>query len=200
MQSLALPTWLCHQRGAMYKKNSGRKESLLNYLSPMRHFWNTLWSRSLLLIMRSWRFQGIDLPKGPVILSSWHQDLPAAFALIKELKPMAMLSRSRDGLRLSPLFEEADWKIAYGSSSRQPTAIRQLLNHLKSGHSVAMALDGPRGPARRAQPGTQWLSEKSGVSTVLLEFRYHSSLRLRTWDKMVIPLPFSRIDYQWSYL
>ena len=152
------------------------------------------------LLVRTWRLRGPELPAGPVVWCCWHGDLPAAFRLLRDVRPMALVSASRDGRRWTPLFERAGWKVANGSSGGRAAAARHLLRHLREGGSAGMALDGPRGPARVERPGTRWLAEKSGRPAVLLEFGYSRALTLRTWDSMRIPLPLAEIEYSWSYL
>jgi lysophospholipid acyltransferase (LPLAT)-like uncharacterized protein len=63
-----------------------------------------------------------------------------------------------------------------------------------------MALDGPKGPALSAKPGAKWLAEKAGVPLVNVSVKYGKALRLKSWDKTFIPLPFSRIKLNISKL
>ena len=152
------------------------------------------------LLTRSWRLRGPELPPEPVVFCCWHRDLPAAFAAIRHRRPMALLSASEDGSRWAPLFEAAGWPVVRGSSSRLSSAARHLERHLERGGCAGMALDGPRGPAGVARPGTLWLARRSGRPAVLLSFSYGRALTLRTWDAMRVPLPMTEIEVGWSYL
>ena len=82
-----------------------------------------------------------------------------------------------------------------GSSSRRgSTAIRELTALLESGVDLAITPDGPRGPKYTLGPGAVFLSQKTCIPIMLLHARYHSAIRLKTWDNFAIPLPFSRVD------
>jgi lysophospholipid acyltransferase (LPLAT)-like uncharacterized protein len=56
-----------------------------------------------------------------------------------------------------------------------------------------MALDGPKGPALIAKPGAEWLANKAKIPLVKIEVKYSHAFRLNSWDKTLIPLPFSKI-------
>jgi lysophospholipid acyltransferase (LPLAT)-like uncharacterized protein len=62
---------------------------------------------------------------------------------------------------------------------------------LESGRAVAFTLDGPRGPARRAQAGAVWLA--GATENPLVPFHIEASRHwtLRSWDQTQIPHPFS---------
>ena len=82
-----------------------------------------------------------------------------------------------------------------GSSSRRgSTAIRELTSLLESGVDLAITPDGPRGPKYSLGPGAVFLSQKTGIPIMPVHARYHSAIRLKTWDNFAIPIPFSRID------
>ncbi len=59
---------------------------------------------------------------------------------------------------------------------------------------AGMALDGPRGPRHAIQPGTQWLSQFSGIPVVPVSIRAPLAFRLNSWDRSLIPLPFSVVE------
>jgi hypothetical protein len=54
--------------------------------------------------------------------------------------------------------------------------------------------DGPRGPRYQLQPGILKLAEATGAPIVPIHVRFHSAWRLKTWDRFVIPKPFSRVE------
>lgn len=67
-----------------------------------------------------------------------------------------------------------------------------MVELLIAGEHVAITPDGPRGPRRVAAPGVARLAALSGA--LVLPFAAQTSRRrvLRTWDRMVLPLPFGR--------
>lgn len=70
---------------------------------------------------------------------------------------------------------------------------RALEELLEQGYHVALALDGPRGPAGVIQPGAIYLARKTGRPILYVNIRIERSVRLnRRWDRLEVPLPFSR--------
>ena len=77
---------------------------------------------------------------------------------------------------------------------RSVTASTRALEHLlRQGYHVALALDGPRGPAGVIRPGALYLAQKTGRPIVCVNLRLRRSLRLHwRWDRLEIPLPLGR--------
>jgi lysophospholipid acyltransferase (LPLAT)-like uncharacterized protein len=71
--------------------------------------------------------------------------------------------------------------------------LRTLLRSESNG-LAGMALDGPRGPFHRIQPGTRWLSQTAEIPVYPVAIRAAAAVRLNNWDKTLIPLPFSTIS------
>jgi lysophospholipid acyltransferase (LPLAT)-like uncharacterized protein len=80
-------------------------------------------------------------------------------------------------------------------------AIRQLLRLVNNekDYSIIHALDGPKGPALKIKPGFNWFAEKTNKPTLLMSFEYSKSIELNSWDKMKIPLPFSKVEVDFKY-
>ena len=143
--------------------------------------------------MLSWRVRfEKTLPK-PAVIGLWHRDLPACLAAFKYKNIAVLISQSRDGNRFAKLAQSLGYDVFRGSSSRGQSEIKHLLKALKNGNSAGMALDGPKGPALIAKPGTKWLAEKAEVPLVEIKVKYSRTFRLNSWDRTFIPLPFSKI-------
>jgi lysophospholipid acyltransferase (LPLAT)-like uncharacterized protein len=130
---------------------------------------------------------------GPAVIGIWHRDLPCAIPLLAHRGIAVMVSRSSDGQLLADLLPPWGYTVYRGSSSSGATAVRPLLQHLQAGGTVAMALDGPRGPALQPQPGTNWLAQRSGAPLLKFDISLHNPIELPTWDRTRLPLPGSRI-------
>lgn len=143
----------------------------------------------------------VDFPKDfrAGVLGIWHADLPAATAAFKNTGLFAMISESRDGELMARVARFLNYRVVRGSSTHGAGAIRKLLDPLKNGQFVAMALDGPKGPARVAKPGSAWLAQKAGVPFWLVKVDYSLKISLNSWDKTKIPLPFSKIVIHVNY-
>ena len=73
--------------------------------------------------------------------------------------------------------------------------MRALVRMVNSGTSVSIQTDGPRGPARKSKLGIVALARLSGAPIVPIGFGVTPCLRLRTWDRMLLPLPFARVRF-----
>jgi lysophospholipid acyltransferase (LPLAT)-like uncharacterized protein len=69
----------------------------------------------------------------------------------------------------------------------------QLVRAMSQGKPVGFTLDGPRGPARVAQPGAVWLASRTGNPLLPFHLEASSHWTLGSWDRTQIPKPFSRV-------
>ncbi len=130
---------------------------------------------------------------GPIIYAFWHAEL--AMMPWMQLRPptACAVSRSRDGEITARLFALLRVLPVRGSSSRGGAgAARALVAAIGAGNDVGFTLDGPRGPAGVVQPGATWLARATGRPLVPVRFDCTRQRRLRTWDRMLLPLPFGR--------
>ena len=106
----------------------------------------------------------------------------------------ALISASRDGDLLTDAIRRFGYDVIRGSSSRMgASAILQLTEELAAGRDVVITPDGPRGPAYKLGPGIIFLAQKSGASVLPMNLEYSRSWRLGTWDRFIIPRPFSTV-------
>jgi len=105
-----------------------------------------------------------------------------------------MSSNSYDGEYMGRIIHKLGFVAVKGSSSRN--AVRALLGlrrALEEGWTVAFTLDGPRGPRRQVKPGPVALARSSGVSLTMFHAAVDKAWVLNSWDRMLIPVPFSRV-------
>jgi lysophospholipid acyltransferase (LPLAT)-like uncharacterized protein len=69
----------------------------------------------------------------------------------------------------------------------------QLVRDMEKGRPAAFTLDGPRGPARVAQPGAIWLARASGNPVVPFHIEASSKWTAKSWDLTQIPKPFTTV-------
>src|SRR6267143_1114133 len=101
-------------------------------------------------------------------------------------------SASADFIWLQEIFFGFD--VVRGSSSRIGAAAGlELSNVLSSGHDVLITPDGPRGPAYALGPGIIFLAQKTGAPVVPVNMEYSSCWRVKSWDRFIIPRPFSKV-------
>jgi lysophospholipid acyltransferase (LPLAT)-like uncharacterized protein len=128
----------------------------------------------------------------------WHNRLLIFPFVLRRFFPnrhgAALISASRDGDLLADAIKRFDFDVVRGSSSRLgASAILQLTDVLASGHDVVITPDGPRGPAYELGPGIIFLAQKSGAPVLPVNMEYSSCWRLKSWDRFILPRPFSKV-------
>lgn len=139
--------------------------------------------------------------QGPAIVAVWHgQFLMAPQAKPLELPLAIMLARHGD----AELFAEALARFnttlirGAGANGRRKDrggayALRAAIRTLESGVHVGMTADVPPGPARVAGLGIVTLAAISGRPIIPLAAASNRFRVLRSWSRMTINLPFSRL-------
>ncbi len=128
----------------------------------------------------------------------WHNRLLLIGFVLRKFVPLRrntlLVSASRDGALLVGLMQRFGFDVVRGSSSRLgASAVLQLANVLVSGSDVGITPDGPRGPVYELGPGTIFLAQKTGAGVVPVQMEYSSCWRLKTWDRFILPRPFSKV-------
>jgi lysophospholipid acyltransferase (LPLAT)-like uncharacterized protein len=134
-----------------------------------------------------------DMHTRPLILCFWHNAIFPATWAFRNQQIGVLSSVSFDGEYTSRIISRFGYQPIKGSSTRGGVgaflASRKRLNH---GFTVAATTDGPRGPRYVAKPGPVLLASKSGVPLVAFHIALESPWILNSWDKLMIPKPFSR--------
>jgi lysophospholipid acyltransferase (LPLAT)-like uncharacterized protein len=138
----------------------------------------------------------------PVIFAFWHEFLPLIPALtmlargLPEYVPTPMhtlVSQHRDGRLIGAVVRRFGIDPILGSSTRGgASALRRLLDVLRRGHIIGITPDGPKGPRRVSASGVAQLAALSTVPILPLAARTSCHITLKTWDRMILPLPFGR--------
>jgi lysophospholipid acyltransferase (LPLAT)-like uncharacterized protein len=137
----------------------------------------------------------------PVVLAMWHDQAFAAARFLDRrlhrggLALTLIASQSRDGELVARLAGKLDIPVVRGSTSRGGRGAILALHRalVKQGSSPLLAPDGPRGPRHVAKTGAVLLARFGQAPIVPLAFAATSGLTLRSWDRMVIPRPWSRV-------
>ncbi|WP_395735685.1 lysophospholipid acyltransferase family protein [Prosthecobacter sp.] len=107
-----------------------------------------------------------------------------------------LTSPSGDGQIIADLCESFGIEAARGSSSKPEkgmSALITLAEKARKGHEIGITPDGPRGPIYQVQPGIIKLAQLTGVPIIPAHMHYSRALHFKTWDKFMLPLPFSTI-------
>lgn len=143
--------------------------------------------------------QSLPSPDRHVIYLTWHEHILPMARHFRNRNVAAIASGNRDGMLLSNVLTAWGFTVINGSSSRGGmAAIREAIRELGGGRSLIITPDGPRGPRREAKPGAAQISRLSGKSVVPVSFHPRSAVRLKSWDRFLIPLPFTRLEIRFG--
>lgn len=111
---------------------------------------------------------------------------------------VGIASLSRDGNLLADTIAALGYDVVRGSTSKGGTAVlRACKARLQAGQSPALAVDGPRGPAKHVQGGAEALGRIGHVPVVFGVVRA-AGFRARSWDKFLVPWPFARVQIEYG--
>ena len=136
----------------------------------------------------------------PCIYLLWHNRffcVPPAWNRLcgSHRKAVTLTSASHDGDMVARAMAVFGLGAVRGSSSRRGVAaLVGLKRALKDGHDICLTPDGPRGPRYKVQARGIKLAESTGAPIIPVHVRFSSAWRLKTWDRFVIPKPFSRVQ------
>ena len=145
---------------------------------------------------------------GGVLIVFWHSR--GAVSMVswphERAQPTkGLVSWSRDGEFMVKMVGRLGFPAIRGSSAKKgatedkggAAALREILRQLKVG-GLALSPDGPRGPVREMGPGTPVMAKLSGRPVLFLGVSCNPSIRLNTWDRYMLPLPFGRGAVVWD--
>ncbi len=131
--------------------------------------------------------------RGPMFYATWHRGVLFAIYFWRCRNGNYMASASRDGEWAVGLIRALGNRAVRGSSSRGGrVAIQRMVEELQAGHPCGLNPDAPRGPAQVAKPGALAIAQRAGVPIVPVQFAFERCIRLKSWDRTMIPLPFTR--------
>ena len=145
-----------------------------------------------------WRADGlehlaaVERSGRPPIMAFWHGRILPATVYFRRRGIVVITSENFDGEWIAGIIERFGYGTARGSTSRGGRkALRQLSRDMASGKPAAFTIDGPRGPARVAQPGALWLAKATGNPVVPFHIETDRHWTLNSWDRTQIPKPFA---------
>lgn len=135
-----------------------------------------------------------DPTSQPVIFASLHRDLIPAIMYVKPTKLAIVVSNSPDGDILVHALGDKNYNFVRGASGKDGgRAFVGMRRMLDSGISVGVAVDGPDGPFGKIHDGALHLARKTGFPIVPIKACPSRAIVLRSWDRTIIPLPFSSV-------
>jgi len=130
------------------------------------------------------------------ILAFWHEHM-ILMLHSRFRKPITVMSSaSRDGDLAVTVYNTYGVDAVRGSSTRGGgAALREFVRRARNGSNLVFTPDGPKGPPRKVKEGVILAAKLSGLPIVPIAFAASHQKRLRSWDRMIVPLPLSRVLY-----
>jgi lysophospholipid acyltransferase (LPLAT)-like uncharacterized protein len=128
------------------------------------------------------------------IFAFWHGRILPATLFWKHRGIVVITSQNFDGEWIAGIIRRFGYGTARGSTSRGGArALVRLRQDLAAGKPAAFTVDGPRGPARVAQPGAVFLAGATGHPILPFHIEASTAWTMNSWDRTQIPKPFARI-------
>ena len=154
------------------------------------------------------KFSPQKLPPEPCIVVFWHGRLAMMSYAYNhywkgdysvDRKAKVIISDHKDGEIFTRVISHFGIGAIRGSSSKG--AVRALMNafsELKNGTDVVITPDGPRGPIYSVADGAVTIAQKKNLKIYALNYEANRFWQFKSWDQMILPKPFSRINYSLS--
>ena len=136
----------------------------------------------------------------PFISYFWHNRLMMLCYAWSPQHPVSILtSDHKDGRLISDILHCFNLSTIHGSTGKQgDRAALELVKKMRAGVFTAIVPDGPRGPCYKLQPGIVNIARLSGCPVVPVAYSVKRCIRLRSWDRLIIALPFNRGVFVWG--
>ena len=179
-QAAALPGWQASRRKRLEIR------AIAALATPLLRMLASTWR---------WRVEGEDRRLAAEaggahgIHAFWHGRIVHGVAHFRDRGIVVITSENFDGEWIARIIRRFGFGTARGSSSRGARkALLQLVRESRA-HPTAFTVDGPRGPARVAQPGAVWFSKATGNPVVPFHAEAAAYWSLSSWDRTQIPGP-----------
>ena len=169
---------------------------LLIYLIPPLFF---LWMRLLFISCKKRYHHITPLPKGQHIGVLWHEMLLISPQIHRKLYPHfkanGIISKHFDGELIARTLRFIGIHPLRGSSSKAAASVLlEAFRAVKRGEVVLLTPDGPRGPRHKIDDGAIALAKRNDLPILIIHYKVNRAWRLKSWDRFIIPKPFSTLD------
>lgn len=131
-----------------------------------------------------------------VIVAFWHDRVVMMPVAYHGRKLCIMNSQHRDGEIATRALARWGIRSVRGSATRGgAVGFMQLVSAFRDGCDLAVVPDGPRGPRHVAKVGVIHLARATGAPIFPVSYAATRRRQLRSWDGLLIPLPFSRVVF-----
>ena len=121
----------------------------------------------------------------PAIFAIYHGRMIGMLHIVENRSKITILiSRSRDGEMIARIAENIGYSVARGSPAfKAVEGALQLIQAARSGQSLMLTVDGPRGPVYRVKPGVIRIAEMTGLPLLPFFCNFEKSHSMKkSWD------------------
>ncbi|MHC1725701.1 MAG: lysophospholipid acyltransferase family protein [Syntrophobacteraceae bacterium] len=187
------------------QENSKKRRGIVGYMP----FLPVLIAPALRLLHRTCRvmiigeehFRAAKGREGPAIAAFWHFAFPSILYFFRDKGYLTIISRSRDGELAARLVKNLGYNPFRGSPGKGgAAALKGIISAFRNSPGGGFVADGSQGPAQIAQKGLLILALHSECPIFPVTVAASSCWRFRSWDRTVLPKPFSKIVFAFGPL
>lgn len=163
-----------------------------------------------------WRHHGLEqvepflAGEGGLIGLMWHGRIPLSLSVAPQWwrrRTKIMVSPSADGEITAIALARNGFGSIRGSSAKKGdaakaravvAAFRESLDWVSGGGALIISPDGPRGPHEVVAPGAVQIARRTGAPVFLSGIACNPAIRLDSWDRVMMGLPFGRGAVVWE--
>jgi len=130
----------------------------------------------------------------------WHEEVFSVAWAYRDMRPHTLASVGDSGELITRMLQLCGFVVFRGGSSnrasrRREAVLADMVDHMKTTPLVVygITVDGSKGPLHEVKRGALVIARECGRPIVLVRTWAKWNLRLPTWDRMAVPLPFNRI-------
>ena len=165
------------------------------YLAYFRFVWLT----SRIIDRTAPLDEALASPPYKAVASVWHQDVFCVAWAYRRFRPHTIASVGDSGEVITRILKLCNFTVFRGGSSKRKSRRKKVLEdftrHLTTldGGLVGITVDGSSGPPYRMKSGVVVMAMKFGAPMFLVRIWCKRRVLLKTWDRMMVPLPFNKI-------
>jgi lysophospholipid acyltransferase (LPLAT)-like uncharacterized protein len=128
------------------------------------------------------------------IIAFWHDRLLMMPVAARGQRVCVLVSQHRDGEIAARVLRRWGIEVVRGSATRGGArGFLDMVEAHRAGFNIAILPDGPRGPRHVVKAGVVYLARATGAPIFPVSATARPAARLRSWDRMIVPLPFARV-------
>ncbi len=142
---------------------------------------------------------------GRGVFALWHDEVFFVAWSFGKYRPDTLASQGDGGEIIAKMLELCHFRVFRGGSSssgrrRSVHVVREMIAHMQSRPGVIYGIttDGSKGPVYRMKKGAVAIAAVAGAPLCVEKTWCRRYLRLPTWDRSLVPLPFNHIVHVYA--